>query len=446
MSARTARYMLLVAAVLIVWGPPTLRLAGRELDAALANPFALDTAGLLVVGAWVFADALVALLLLSHLARRTHFLSELLSDHSLRWYGLYGVLGLASMAYSSSPIYTAFFAQKIVVGILVLALLEWHWPSRHGSQAMQVLFCVFSLQAAAIGILYFTQREWVTPFGSGGGSDVRVTGGVFADYGESGLLAGLFFLAVALSARAPRHRLLASGAYLGSWALIVLSQTRATMAAGVAFLVIMLHAHPRARVHGSLIATGLGVAIVALLPGVLQDIISTGTRRGEGLETLSGRTVAFSYLIERWQESPLIGYGFAAGARNLLIDFVAREQINIGAGHDALSTVLVDLGLIGFALLLASFIAAWAAFWRLYQTAASHWQASLSAHQIACLLLWVTFRAVVDKSVAGWSEVFVVAIVATWAVGKLHPIQYPHQPPVAAAIIGSQAAARSRTP
>jgi O-antigen ligase len=190
----------------------------------------------------------------------------------------------------------------------------------------------------------------------------------------------------------------------------------------------------------------VSVAIVALLPGVLQDIISTGTRRGEGLDTLSGRTVAFSYLIERWQESPLIGYGFGAGARNLLIDFVAREGLNIGAGHDALSTVLVDLGGIGFALLLTSFVVAWMAVWRLYQTAVSHPQAYVSAHQIACLLVWVTFRAVVDKSLAGWSEIFAVAMVATWAVGKLHPTHYPNQPPVSAAIVGSQAAAPSRTP
>jgi O-antigen ligase len=199
-------------------------------------------------------------------------------------------------------------------------------------------------------------------------------------------------------------------------------------------------------VHGALIATGASVAIVALFPGVLQNIISTGTRRGEGLDTLSGRTVAFSYLIERWQESPLIGYGFGAGTRNLLIDFVAREGIHIGAGHDAVSTVLVDLGVIGFALLLTSFVVAWMGVWRLYQNAVSHQRANMIAHQVACLLVWLTFRSVVDKSIAGWSEVFAVAMVATWAVGRLHPTHYPNQPPVAAAIVDSQAAAPSRTP
>jgi O-antigen ligase len=212
--------------------------------------------------------------------------------------------------------------------------------------------------------------------------------------------------------------MLAGGAYVGAWALIVLSQTRTTMAAAVAFLIIMLHAHPRARVQGALIAAGLGLAIVALLPAALPGIVSVGTRRGEGLETLSGRTEAFAYLIDKWQDSPLIGYGFAAGTRNLLLDFVNRRGLHIGGGHDALSTVLVDLGLVGLSLLLAAFLSAWVAFGRLYRATASHREATVTAHQVACLLVWVTFNAVSDKGLAGPFEAFMVAIVGIWVLRK----------------------------
>jgi O-antigen ligase len=418
-SAQTARRSLLVTALLIVWGPPALRTAGRELTAALADPFTLDAAAVFQVGAWVFADALVLLLLLSHLARRTQFLSDFLADRPLRWYTIYGLLGLASVTYTHSVLYTVFFAQKILVGLLVLALLEWHWPTSRGSRALQVLFVVSSLQAAAIGLFYFVHREWVTPFASGDGSEpVRITGGVFADYGSSALLAGLFFLTAALFGRKPAYRLLAAAAYVGTCALIVLSQTRSTMATAVAFLIIMLHAHGRARVQGTLIVVGVGVAIAALLPAALTGIVEVGTRRGEGLETLSGRTEAFSYLFEQWQNSPLIGYGFGAGTRNALVDFVARHRLNIGSGHDALSTVLVDLGLVGLALLLTAFVSAWLALGRLYRATASRPDARVNIHQIACLLVWVTFSSIVDKSFAGPSEVFMVAIVATWVLRK----------------------------
>ena len=133
---------------------------------------------------------------------------------------------------------------------------------------------------------------------------------------------------------------------------------------------------------------------------------------------MSGRTEAFSYLIEQWQDSPLLGYGFGAGTRNLLIDFVARRGLNIGAGHDALSTVLVDLGLVGLSLLLAAFVSAWVAVGRLYRATASDRQATVTAHQVACLLVWVTFNAVVDKGLAGPFEVFMVAIVATWTLRR----------------------------
>ncbi len=195
---------------------------------------------------------------------------------------------------------------------------------------------------------------------------------MFGDYGSSGLLCGLFFLTAALFARKLVYRVLALVLYLVCWWLIVLSQTRATMVAGAVFLVIMLHAHPRARLHGVVIGTGVAIAIFGLLPSLVPEIVSTATRRGEGLDTLSGRTDAFSYLLERWQESPLLGYGFAAGTRNVLFDFVQRGNLNIGAGHDALSTVLTDLGIVGFVFLLAAFLAAWMALFRLYRDSAGH--------------------------------------------------------------------------
>jgi hypothetical protein len=421
MSENTVRRLLLLAALLIVWGPPALRLSSRELNAVFADPFAFDAAAFLQVGAWVFADALVLLLLICHLARRTTFLSDVLEDRPLRWYLLYGMLGLASMVWAISFIYTAYFAHKILVGILVLALLEWHWPARQGSRALQVLFVVSGLQAAAIGILYFVRREWVTLTAfapEGGPVGARLTGGVFGDYGSSALLSGLFFLTVALFASKPVHRLLAGVAYLATWVLIVLSQTRSTMAAGVAFLVVMVHAHPRARVHAALLATGVGVVIVVLFPAALQEIVSVATRGGEGLETLSGRTEAFSYLIGQWQDSPLLGYGFGSGTRYLLIDFVARRGLIIGAGHDAVSTVLVDLGVIGLLLLLAAYVSALLAVARLYRATKSDRQAIVTTHQIICLLVWVTFNAVVDKGLAGPSEVFMVALVAAWTLRR----------------------------
>jgi O-antigen ligase len=444
MSATVARRLLLVAALLIVWGPPALRTAGRELDASFANPFTFDAAAFLQVGAWVFADALVVVLLISHLARLTPFLSDVLADRPIRWYGIYGLLGLASVAYSVSSIYTAYFAHKILVELLVLALLEWHWPSRRGSRALQVLFWVYSLQAAAIGILYFVRREWVVPFGAVEGTEpVRVTGGMFADYGSSALISGLFFLTVALFGSKPAYRWLAAGAYVGTWALLVLSQTRSTMAAGVAFLFIMLHAHPRARVQGALVTAGVVLGIIALLPTALDEIVNVGTRRGEGLDTLSGRTEAFAYLMERWQDSPVLGYGFGAGTRNALIDFVARRGLNIGAGHDALSTVLVDLGLVGLSVLFAAFVSAWMAVVRLYRATASDRQATVSAHQVACLMVWVTFSAVVDKGFAGPFEVFMVALVAIWTLSRQALTQRP-APERVAVVAGSPTAGAGR--
>jgi O-antigen ligase len=159
---------------------------------------------------------------------------------------------------------------------------------------------------------------------------------------------------------------------------------------------------------------------------------------------LSGRTEAFSHLIALWRDSPFIGYGFGAGTRNALVDFVARRGLNIGAGHDALSTVLVDLGLVGLSLLLVAFISAWLALGRLYRATASDRRATVTTHQVACLLVWVTFNAIVDKGFAGPFEVFMVAIVATWTLRKQAMVHRSDRGPAPTEIRGAVTAARGR--
>jgi hypothetical protein len=158
--------------------------------------------------------------------------------------------------------------------------------------------------------------------------------------------------------------------------------------------------------------------VVTLLPSVSSGIVGATTREGEGLTNLSGRTVAFSYLFDKWQESPLIGYGFGAGARNLLIAFVEQSGLNIGAGHDALSTVLADLGLFGLGLLVVTLGAAWTSLFQLHRATLRAGRSVVVVHQVACLLIWVTMQTVVSASISSPSMIFVVALVAMWALRR----------------------------
>ena len=194
MSGTAARRSLLVAALLIVWGPPALRLAGRGLDAALTDPFALDPAALLQVGAWVFADALVLVLLISHIDRGTGFLSALLPSPAalVRPLRPAGRVLDPTPARRSTPLssptrsWSASWCSR---------LLEWHWPARHGSRA--VAGALRRLRPATGDrrpVLH--DRQWVTPFGS------RTTENVSRDRGRLRRLwelrapAGLLFLTV----------------------------------------------------------------------------------------------------------------------------------------------------------------------------------------------------------------------------------------------------------
>jgi hypothetical protein len=57
----------------------------------------------------------------------------------------------------------------------------------------------------------------------------------------------------------------------------------------------------------------------------------------------------------------------------------------------------------------------------------------VTTHQITCLLLWVTIQAFVSTSLAAPSQIFIVAVIATWAVRMRHPVRAEVPLPDAAA-------------
>jgi hypothetical protein len=95
-------------------------------------------------------------------------------------------------------------------------------------------------------------------------------------------------------------------------------------------------------------------------------------------------------------------------------------------------------------LLLVAFISAWLALGRLYRATASDRRATVTTHQVACLLVWVTFNAIVDKGFAGPLEVFMVAMVATWTLGKQAMVHRSDLGTVPTEIRGAVTAARGR--
>jgi O-antigen ligase len=139
------------------------------------------------------------------------------------------------------------------------------------------------------------------------------------------------------------------------WALIalILAQTRSTLMAFVLFLLVFFLFGVRGLTK---VMWATGLAILGFLGATLAgQAILAFLQRGQDLEgffTLSGRTYLLSFLMDHWRDSPLLGWGFQAGSRYFAVQFMEQTGMNMGAAHDAISKILVDLGLLGGVVLL----------------------------------------------------------------------------------------------
>lgn len=428
---RAALRLLPVAAALVVWGPPTLRPGGRSLTAALEEPLALDFASAVQVGSWVLATFVVAVLT-SAAVRRRRVLAWATTPAAFRWFGVYGLFALASTLWSVSPLYTAFFAIQIPVTVALLVFLLDTDPLGRVDRPLFFLYAVMAVQAAASVLAFLIDPRLV---GEGDGllfSGYRLTGGTLKDYGASPLLAGIGLLTVAVFTRDRRRRVWAVAGYVATLPVLLASLTRAAIGtAGISALILASQTRRwRAR---AAIASALILAGWLVLPGgPIARIFGIATRHGDGLATLTGRTVAYDFLVEVWAEAPIVGHGYGAGTRAALVEFVERTGFGIGAGHDVVSTTLVDLGLLGLALLTAVFVAAAGPVLRLWRATAAprlrHVRAVVV--QVVCLLVWTVIEMVVARSIAGPFPPFAVLLVTTAALRRVLQAEGPAPAPL----------------
>jgi hypothetical protein len=411
----TAERILMVFVFLILSGPPRLRT--RDLGGALASPLtALDPTDLLHIGAWAGTAALVAYILYYKPYHWRGFVRALLDSPGTRWYLLFGLLGIASAAWSLSTIYTLFFAGKIVIAVLAIALVCVSGPSVSFDRALRLLFAMNGVRAAALVVQYAVDPGLVGE-GEGLFRGYRLYGGFLGDYGESAFLVGLWLLTVAIFGRTRMVRTLAILGYCVSWVLLIASQTRSTITTGVICFVILVSLRRSSRGKGVLAivgAAGLGLA----LSQSAQVLLNSATRSGQGVEDLTGRTEAFDYLSTVWAGSPIYGHGYGAGTRAALVTFVGDYGLGIGSGHDVLSTVLVDLGFVGATILLLAYLAAWSQVFGLWRRTRGLLREHVAVAHLACLGVSVTISSVVSSSLASGSTQFLVLIGTAFALER----------------------------
>src|SRR5439155_5568368 len=102
---------------------------------------------------------------------------------------------------------------------------------------------------------------------------------------------------------------------------------------------------------------------VSLLPGVAARVfegVSDGTDTSSSeeldLDTITaGRNLIWSHVIDKIVEQPIVGYGRLAMERTGLSFAIVSDEEGVGNPHSAYLEMLLDNGLLGFAITLALF-------------------------------------------------------------------------------------------
>jgi O-Antigen ligase len=432
-ESRLVEIALLIFGALILSGPPRLRT--RDLDAALEQPFSLDPAALLQVVTWMGAGGIVAYLVYRDRLRHGGLLRALSRDPLVAWYLAFALLGVVSAAWSTSPPYTLFSAGKLLVGVLAVCLIVSYGSYATVDRAIRLLFIVYAVKLSVLIVLFLVRPELVYQAEYYGRllTTPRLNGGVvLEDFGTSPLFTGLALLTVAIFGSSRARRRLALLGYVVTWIFLVLSQTRTAIIPGLIFLVIMASLRKSSRAVAVLVAaTALGLCLTVLSRSA-ETVLRIATRAGEGVTTISGRTDAFDYLIEQWRASPIVGFGYGAGTRTLLIDFVKATGLGIGAGHDILSTTLVDLGLLGAAVLAIVFILTWRQVILLWARAGRLEAHRITVAQLTCFAVWATINSFVGQGIFNVAPPFLVLLATSWILLRSLPTRARAAVPVIA--------------
>lgn len=400
---------------LLMWGLPSVRFVPRGVDAAFSGLGALDLTAWLQVGTCTFAGIVVAIACASRVGQSLRALPVALLKGPTRSFLIYSIFGLLSATYSVNAGFTIYSASKILLLLICSNLLasRYRGGARGIEACLRVFYIANIIQWAIIAVLFLLAPELV------GGIDpkagYRLHGGSFGDYGRAAAFSGLFFLSVGLQSSG-RKRWSAFFAYALSWIFVLLSLTRGTMLCSVMILCIVVCSHYRAQSRILVTCAALLIFSTILLSGGWEPVTKFAAR-GENqadLESLTGRAQAFHFLIDKWKDSPWLGFGFGAGNRYLLLHFQEEAGLGIGAAHDALSRVLADLGLFGAIFLFGASAHLLLAVFAMCRRIRRFTEFRELGAQIVCLLVYTLVFSVTSSGIAEvTAPVVITALAAT---------------------------------
>ncbi|MFN0088686.1 MAG: O-antigen ligase family protein [Acidimicrobiales bacterium] len=339
---------------------------------------------------------------------------------------IYGVIALASVLWSASPVATAGKAAELLVAVLVV------WQTARLADAPRLLLrlvdwtLLFNGVLLAVALVGYAVAPQIFSEPSRGVFRYQLAAPYMSSNAVAVLGATLAVVALArfLSLRpGDGRRGFHAVVALGFAAFPFLAQGRtgiAILAVGVSIL--MLRRRPS-------LATLIVFPAVAAVGVMMLTELATFVVRGQNVnqvETLSGRTALWDLALDGVAASPWVGYGFGVGGREAFAT-VGLEGFGdtISSVHNGPLEVLLGLGVLGFAVWLPAVL------WGLWQAA----RALLADRELDLAILVVPWlaRTVMSIGLGGWLDPMVgTFLAATTYFAMMRRAERVRPPPRAA--------------
>lgn len=286
---------------------------------------------------------------LAHLARSVHVLATLRGAAVLA----YGLWALISTVYSVSPGYTAgagfAFLSFVLFSAALVCLLDQE--------------TILKTIAATLFVFLVVSVGWYL-LGPGAESSLlgeRRAIGISGSPNNLGRISTLFILILLLlvGERVTSKRLAFATSGVGVIALL-LSQSRTSFLALAAGFIASRRG--RQRWYIVLVAV-VGIAVLALAAQSIpyfSDYVAKYVSRSGGTSevfTLTGRTKIWSYVWDKWLQSPWLGFGYASTKTFMVEEFFTSWWWTTQSAHNSILQSLVTVGLLGTSFVILTWLA-----------------------------------------------------------------------------------------
>lgn len=279
------------------------------------------------------------------------------------WAALLAALAVASTLWSIDPLLT--LRRSIP---FALAGLFGLWFAARFSAARQMRILRLAMFALALGTMALVLLAPSLAFDHtpGHSSDWQ---GVFTQKNACGRVMVLATAVILFGSRLTLRRALSLGLFLF---ILVMSGSRAAWSLEAALLLVWLalfaarRSSPRIRLLIAIAVPILTVAAAAVALRFSWQLMHLLDRE----PTLSGRTAIWTQVVHAIAQRPLLGYGFDAfwrGMQGPSLQIDAAVHFMVEHAHNGFFEIALELGLVGLALFLLSWLAAWRCLWPLFR-------------------------------------------------------------------------------